>query len=157
LPATSIAASEAIRLHLRKAVLDLVVFAVIGKRLVAGPFGAKHIQEFIGAGVALVLVVEGIAILPELGGIATGDDVERNPPFRKLVDGRELAGDQRRRSEARPLGDHDMKPIGDAEYVLADLQTIRRGGMKRQKRAVEAGDFMGLRHRLDVAAIQHRA
>src|ERR1700739_3275739 len=84
------------RLDLREAVLNLIIFAVIGKRLLTGPFGTKDIQKLVGAGVALVLVVERVAVLLQLGGIAPGDDVERDPAAVKLVDGRQLAREQRR-------------------------------------------------------------
>ena len=72
----------AVRLDLRKPVLDLVIFAVIGERLLARPFGANHVEKLIGTRVTLVLVVEGVAILPEFDRIPAGDDVERNPAFR---------------------------------------------------------------------------
>jgi hypothetical protein len=41
--------------------------------------------------------------------------------------------------------------------VLADLQRIRRGRMKRQQRAVEAGKLVRLCHRLDVSHIENWA
>src|SRR5260370_28803796 len=84
------------RFHLRKAVFNFVIFAVIGKRLFACPFGANDIQKFIGAGVTFVLVIDGVAVLSQLGGIAAGDDMQGNPAAGELVAGRKLAGDQRR-------------------------------------------------------------
>ena len=79
------------------------------------------------------------------------------PAAVKLVDGRQLAREQCRGGEARPLRDHDVEPIGHTQDVLADLKPIRRGGVKGQQRTIEAGDFMGFRHRLDIAAIEHGA
>ena len=146
-------ACAVIGLHLRKAVLNPVVFAFIGKRLLAGPFSPDDIEKLVGAGVTLVLVVDGVAVLLELGGIAAGDDMQRHPAAGKLIDGCKLAGNQRRRGEARPLGDQDLEPIGDAKHVLADLQAVRRGGMKGQQRPIEAGDLMGLRNRLKVGTV----
>ena len=40
-----------------------------------------------------------------------------------------------------------------AQHVLADLQAVRRGGMKRQQRPIEAGDLVGLRHGLEVGTV----
>ena len=83
--------------------------------------------------------------------------MQRDAAAGKLIDGRELAREQRRRGEARPLRDQDLEPVGHAEHVLADLQAVRRGRMKRQQRAVEAGVLMRLCHGLDVVAIEDRA
>ena len=141
-----------VRLHLRKALLDLVIFAVVVERLLAGPFGADDVEEFAGARVALVLVVERVAVLAQLGGVAAGDDVKRDAAAGELVERGELARQQRRRSKARPLRDHDLEFLGDAEHVLADLKRVRRGRMKRQQRAVETGKLVRLRHRLDMSA-----
>ena len=74
-------------LHLRKSFLDLVIFAVIVERLFAGPFGADDIEEFAGSRVALVLVVERVAVLAQFGSVAAGDDVKRDTAARKLVEG----------------------------------------------------------------------
>src|SRR5256885_1407197 len=79
-------ALAAIRLHLRKAVLHLIVFAIIGKRLFAGPFGPHHIEELAGAGVTLILVVDDVAVLLQLGGVAAGDDMQGDPAARELID-----------------------------------------------------------------------
>ncbi len=146
-------ACAVIGLHLRKAVLNPVVFAVIGKRLLAGPFGPDDIEKLVGAGVTLVLVVDGVAVLLQFGGIATGDDMQRHPAAGKLIDGRKLTGDQRRRGEARPLRDQDLEPVGDPQHVLADLLAVRRGGMKGQQRPIEARDLVGLCHRLEVGTV----
>src|SRR5207344_3254323 len=56
-------------LHLRKPLFDLVIFAVVIERLFAGPFGANDIEEFAGPGVALVLVVERVAVMAQFGGV----------------------------------------------------------------------------------------
>src|SRR6188508_711883 len=90
-------------LHLRKASLDLVVLAIVIERLLAGPFGAKDVEKFAGSRVALVLVVKRISVLPQLGGVAAGDDMKRDAAAGKLVEGCELTREQRRRGEARPL------------------------------------------------------
>ena len=74
----------------------------------------------------------------------------------KLVDCRQLSCEQCRRREAGPLRDQDVKPVGHAEHMLADLQAIRRGGVKRQQHPIEAGVLMGFRHRLDMVAVEHR-
>jgi hypothetical protein len=112
-------------LDLREAVLDLVVLARITEGLVAAPFGAHDIEELAGAGIALVLVVERIAILPQLGGVAAGDDVERDAPARELVKHRELPCQERWRRKPRSLRDQHVEPISDGQHVLADLQTDR--------------------------------
>ena len=145
------------RLHLREAFLDLVIFAGIVERLLAGPFQPHDVEELAGAGVALVLVVERVAVLAQFGGVAAGDDVQRDAAAIELVEGRELARQQRRRGEARPLRDHHLERFGDLQHVLGDLQRIRRGRMKRQQRAVEAGKLMRFRHRLDIGRVEHRS
>ncbi len=150
-------AFAAIGSDLRKAVFNFVIFAVVGKRLLACPFGANDIQEFVGTGVTFVLVIDGVAILFQLGGIATGDHMQGNPTSGKLIDGRELTGDQRRCGKTRPLRDQDVEPIGYTKHMLANLQTIGRGRVKRQQRAIEPRGFVGLRHGLDIVAIEHRA
>src|SRR5205807_10080952 len=83
-------AFAAIGFDMRKAVFNLVIFADIGKRLLAAPFGANDLQKFIGAGVTLVLVIDDVAILLQLGGIAPGDDMQGDPAAGKLVDGGKL-------------------------------------------------------------------
>src|SRR5712671_7764014 len=96
-------AASLIGLDLGKAFLDLVVFAVVVERFFTGPFGADNIEELRGARVTLVLVIERVAVLAQLRGVAPGDDVQRDAAARKLVDGCELARKQRRRGKARPL------------------------------------------------------
>src|SRR4030088_80421 len=96
-------ASGLIGLDLGKALLDLVVFAVVVERLFTGPLGAKNIEELVGTCVTLVLVVERVAVLAQLRGVTPRDDVQRDAAARKLVDGCELGRKQRRRGKARPL------------------------------------------------------
>src|SRR3954464_14346021 len=83
-------ALAAIRFYLRKSVLHLIIFSVIGKRLFASPFGSNHIEELAGAGVAFVLVVDDIAVLLQFGGVAAGDDMEGDPAAGQLIDRRQL-------------------------------------------------------------------
>ena len=101
-----------------------------------------HIEKLVGTGVTFVLVVKGIAVLPQLGGIAAGDDMQRNPAPGKLIDGRELARDQGRGGKARPLRDqhaivgidqgagHDQSEF-DASHVLPMRQKNQDRGSKR--------------------------
>jgi hypothetical protein len=125
-------AARVMGLHLRKALFDFVIFAVVIERLFAGPFGSKDVEEFAGPGVTLVLVVERVAVLAQFCGIAAGDDVKRDAAAGKLVEGGELARQQRRRGKARPLRDHDLELSGDTEDVLTDLKRVWRRRMKRQ-------------------------
>ena len=149
-------ASGLIGLDLGKALFDLVIFAVVVERFFTRPFGADDIEELGGAGVTLVLVVERVAVLAQLGGVAPGDDVQRHAAARKLVDGCELARKQRRRGKARPLRDHDLERLGDTKHVLADLQRVRDRRMERQQCPVETGKFMRLCHRLDIGHVEDR-
>src|SRR5205807_6869407 len=55
-------AAGMVRLHLRKALLDLVIFAVVIERLFTGPLGADDVEEFAGSRVSLILVVQCISI-----------------------------------------------------------------------------------------------
>src|SRR6267154_4190291 len=108
-------AGAVVRLQLREAVLDLIIFAAIAERLVRAPFGTDDIEELGSAGIALVLVVKDIAVLSQLGRIAAGDDVQGNPSARELVDSGQLSRQQGRRGEAGPLRDQDIEPVGDAK------------------------------------------
>ncbi len=63
-------------LYLGKAFLDRVIFAAVVERLLAGPFQPHDVEELAGARVALVLVVEHVAVLAQLGGIAAGDHMQ---------------------------------------------------------------------------------
>ena len=83
--------------------------------------------------------------------------MQGDPTAGQLIDGRQLAGDQRWRGEARPLRDQHIEPVGEAQDMLADLQAVRRGGMKRQQRAVEPGAFMRLGDGFDVMTVQYGA
>jgi hypothetical protein len=145
------------RLDLGKALLDLVVFAVVVERFFTGPFGADNIEELVGAGVTLVLVVKRVAVLAQLCRVAPGNDMQRDAAARKLVDGCELARKQRRRGKARPLRDHDFELLGDAQHVLADLQRVRDRGMERQQCPVETGKLVRLCDRLDIGRVEDRA
>src|SRR5258708_2467148 len=84
-----------IRLQVREAAFDLIIFTAVAERLVRIPFGPDNIEEFGGAGIALVLVVEDIAVLSQFGRVAAGDDVQGDAPARELVDRRELPRQQR--------------------------------------------------------------
>src|SRR5437667_98721 len=69
-------AAGVIRLDLGKAFFDVIVFAVVVERLFAAPLQANDIEKLVGAGITLVLVVWGIAVGAQLGGVAAGDDVQ---------------------------------------------------------------------------------
>ena len=143
-----------IRLHLRKAVLNLVIFAVIGERLLAGPFGADDIEELVGAGVALVLVVDGVAVLLSsvaLPPVMTCSDTRPPESWSMVASWRAISVGAVKPGRCAIM---TLEPVGDAKHMLADLLTVRRGGMKGQQRPVEAGDLMGLRHRLDVGTVE---
>jgi hypothetical protein len=125
------------RLHLREAALDLIILAGIVEWFLARPFLLDDIEPFAGAGVTLVLVVERIAVLPQLLGIAAGDDMQRDAAMVEILDGGELARQHRRRGETRTLRDHHLQLLGHAERMLGDLQAVRRGRMEGEQRAVE--------------------
>src|SRR5215470_19377956 len=69
-------AAGLIRLDLRKPLLNFVVLAVVVERLFAGPFGTDNVEELIGARVTLILVINRVAVLPQLRSIAPGDDMK---------------------------------------------------------------------------------
>lgn len=105
-----------IRPDLREAVLDLVVFAFVRERLVAGPFQPHDVEDFGCTSVAFVLVIERIAVLAQLRRIAAGDHVQCDAAARGRVKRQECTIEAgvfvrfRRRFDMGPVQD---RPVAD--------------------------------------------
>src|SRR5271165_6553253 len=82
-------------LHGGEAALEAIILAGEIKWHIAGPDAAKHLQIFVGAGVALVLGQE-VAVLAHLRIVTAGDDVDGHAPLRDLIERGELPGRKRR-------------------------------------------------------------
>src|SRR6202034_625970 len=78
------------RPRLKQRVLYPVVLAVKAVGLVAGPERAYDLDPLLGYGIALVVGKHRRAEHLDLGGVPTGDDVERDTSVRDVVDRRHL-------------------------------------------------------------------
>ena len=97
-------------------------------RAVAGPELAHHVEILAGAAVAVVLGQEvAFAGLVRVAG--AGDDVQRHPPLRELVEGRDLPRRQRRRHRARPVRDQELDPLGVVGRIKRDRETFGGGSV----------------------------
>ena len=56
-----------------------------------------------------------------------------------MIEGRDLAGGQGRRDEARPVRDQEAQPFGMRGGILGDEEALGRGGGVADQRQVEAG------------------
>ena len=62
----------------------------------------------------------------------------------EMVEGRDLAGRQGRRDEARPVCDQEAQPFGVLGGILGDQEALGRGGGVADQRQVEAGRVVRL-------------
>ncbi len=119
-------------------VLDLVVAALVGKRLLRGPGLLEDVQVLVGAVVALVLG-QVVPVAALLGVAAAGDDVHRDPAAGELVQGGERAGRQRRRDESGAVRDQEAEALGVRGGVGGDLGAVGPGRAVADEHPVEPG------------------
>ena len=99
--------------------------------------------------VALLLGGE-VAVALLLGVAGAGDDVQGDAALGQVIEGRDLAGGQGRRHEARAMGDQKAQPLGVMGGVLGHQETFGRRGRVADQRQVEARLVVGLGVRLQV-------
>ena len=113
------------RLDVGVGALDAVELAAVIERAVAGPHLAHHFQIFAGATVTVILGQE-VALARLILVAGAGDDVQRHPALRELVEGRDLPRGQRRRHRARPVRDQEFDPFGVVGSIERDAKTFGR-------------------------------
>ena len=62
----------------------------------------------------------------------------------EMIEGRDLAGGQGRRDEARPVRDQEAQPFGVHGGILRDQEALGRGRGVADQRQVEAGRVVRL-------------
>ena len=91
--------------------------------MLLGPEAVDDRQPLARAGVAIVMLVELEAVLLRLVGPPGGDDVERQPPARDVVDVRGLLGEQRRVAVGEVLHDQ-LVGLPRAGNLLEPLERL---------------------------------
>ena len=137
-------------------VLDLVVPALVGERLLGGPGLLEDVQVLVGAVVALVLG-QVVAVAALLGVAAAGDDVHRDPAAGELVEGGERPRGQGRRDEPRSVRDQEAEPLGVRGGVGGDLGAVGPGGAVADEHPVEPGVLVRPGEAPDVVGVDDRA
>lgn len=89
--------------------LHAVVRAVEIEGFGAGPGALEQFDEFVAAGIALV-VVEIIAVLALVGVAAAADDMHRQAPVEEVFEGRQLARGQGRGDETGAVRQQQTDP-----------------------------------------------
>ena len=119
-----------------------LAFVVERRRL--GPGAAQQRDVFRGAAIA-GLGVGPVAILGLIGVAAARDDVHRKPAIAELVEGRQLAGGDRRRDEPRPMRQEEPEPLGHRRRVRPDQETV--GGIREiaDQHPIKAGPLVNPR------------
>ena len=126
------------RLDVGIAALDAVEFALVVERAVADPEFPQYVQIFAGAAVAVVLGQE-VALAGLIRVAGAGDDMQRHPALRELVEGRDLPRRQRRRHRARPVRDQADDLIGircdqiPGSVIELDFRNTEFGGPERTR------------------------
>ena len=103
----------------------------------AGP-GARQFDEFVAAGIALV-VVEIIAVLALVGVAAAADDMHRQAPVEEVFEGRQLARGQVKRRN-RGGGQQTDPEVGQASGG-GHQESIRLVRPVADQDSIEAGLF----------------
>src|SRR6187455_1801324 len=103
-------------------------------RAVAGPELPHHVEIFARAAVAVVLGQEvTLAGLVRVAG--AGDDMQRHPPLRELVEGRDLPRGKCWRYRSRPVRDQELDPLGMVGGIKCNRKTFGgRGVISNQNR-----------------------
>ena len=131
------------RLDVGLGAAHLVEGAAEVEALRRGPGEFHHLDVLGGAAVALLLGRE-VAVAFLLGVARAGDDVQRDAALGQVIEGGDLAGGQRRRHEARAMGDQEAQPLGVMGGVLRHQEALGRRGRVADQRQVEARLVVGL-------------
>ena len=108
--------------------VDPVELAMVIERAVAGPDPADDLEIFAGAPVAVVLGQE-VAFAGLILIAGAGDDVQRHPALRQLVEGGNLPRRQRRCNGARTVRDQELDPLGMVGGIKRDGETFGSGSV----------------------------
>ena len=96
----------------RQDVVANVVVAAHVREALLTPAAVHHVEPFAGAGVAIVVLVEVHTIFRRFVFPPAGDDVQRQPAVRDVVDVSGLLGQQRRVVKGGPHRHHQLKTPG---------------------------------------------
>ena len=112
------------------------------ERAAAAPGLLDHIEEFIAARVALV-VVQKVAVALLFGVVAAADDVHGQAAIAELVQGGQLARGQGRRDKARTVRQQDAQLFRLRCDIRGDLEAVHGAAAVGHQHAVETGVFVG--------------
>jgi hypothetical protein len=90
-----------------------------------GPGAAQQRDVFRGAAIA-GLGVGPVAVLGLIGIAAARDDVHREAAIAELVEGRQLAGGDRRRDKPGPVRQEETQPLRDRGGMRSDQEPVGR-------------------------------
>jgi len=131
------------RLDLRERLGEPVELARVIERLGRRPHAAQHVQIFVGAAIARV-VVEPVAVTRLLGIAAARDDVQSDATVRHVVQRGRSACGQRGRHEAGPVRDEVAQPLGVRGSIPRHRKPLGRRRGVPDEHAVEAGLLVSL-------------
>ena len=143
------------RLDFGERVLEAVVRAFMVKGALGRPYLVQHVEIFVGAGVALI-VVQPVAVAALFLVGAAGDVVHGEPATAELVERGELPRRQRGRDEAGPVREHEVDALGHRGGMGHRERGVGAGRMVRHQHAVEAGRLVRLREGAHVVAVERR-
>lgn len=95
------------RLDRREGILRLIVSAGVIERRFTGPDLAHHIEELVGARVALIML-QVVAVLALLDVVTTADHMHRQATIEQMFKRRQLACGQGRRDEPWAMGQQEV-------------------------------------------------
>ena len=128
---------RAVRREAGTEVVELVVGSTVGERLCLGPRIPQDVDEFVGAGVALLLG-EVVTLPGLLGVVAAGDQVDQRATFGQLVEGSQLLRSHRREHGVGAQGDDRFDRVAELAYGRRHHKRVGGVGPVRQQRHVEA-------------------
>src|SRR5439155_21554863 len=120
---------------------------------IGGPDLLQNVQVLVGATVPPV-VIEIVAVLALIGIAAAGDDVQREPSARKLIESRKLAGGDRGRDKAGPMGQQYAEPLRIGRRVRGNQEAVRSVRVVADEDPVEATALVGLGEVADEIVIE---
>ena len=91
------------------------------------PATVDHIQPFRGTRITIVMLVKRDAVFGRLVRPPAGDDIQREPSLRNIVDVRGLFGEQCGIVKCRPHRDHDLELFGHSRECGGGRPGIERG------------------------------
>ncbi|MNP19045.1 hypothetical protein D3C76_1115550 [compost metagenome] len=132
-----------LRPHGRRRALEAVETPVEIHRIGGGPDRPQRAQVFIGACIALVMV-EVVAVAPQVLVIATADHVQGQSAIAELVERRQLASSQRRSDDTGTVGQKNAQSLGRCRNERTDHRSLGGIAEVAHQHPVETGRLMGL-------------